>query len=84
MLCFDKKTDISKVKNALLQWILQYILENQTFQRISKFIMTDFYVMDFVKDIAILVKIDEMYNILKSLLFLLGTVYWSRDEGGIG
>ena len=84
MLCFDKKTDISKVKNALLQWILQYILENQTFQRISKFIMTDFYVMDFVKDIAILVKIDEMYNILKSLLFLLGTVYWSIDEGGIG
>ena len=84
MLCFDKKTDISKVKNALLQWILQYILENQTFQRISKFIMADFYVMDFVKDIVILVKIDEMYNILKSLLFLLGTIYWSRDEGGIG
>ena len=39
MLCFDKKKDTSKVKNTLLQWILQNILENQTFQRIAKFIV---------------------------------------------
>ena len=41
-------------------------LENQTFERIIKFIMADFYEMDFMKGILILVKVDEMYNILKS------------------
>ena len=63
MLCFER--DIAKVENTLLQWILEYILENQTFQRIAKFIMADFYEMDFMKGIVILVKVDEMYNILK-------------------
>ena len=57
---------MSKVENTLLQWILQNILENQTFQRKAKFIMVDFYEMDFMKGIIILVKVDEMYNILKS------------------
>ena len=33
-----------------------------------------------MKGIFILVKVDEMYNILKSLL---ATRYWLRDEGGI-
>ena len=47
------------MENTLLQWILQNILENQKFQRIVKF-------MDFMKGIVILVKVDEMYNILKS------------------
>ena len=42
--------------------------------------MADFYEMDFMKGIVILVKVDEMYNILKSLLAI---GYWSRDEGGI-
>ena len=46
-----------------------------------KFIMGDFYKMDFMNGIVILVKVDEMYNILKSLL---ATGYWSRHEGGIG
>ena len=36
-------------ENTLLQWILQNILENQMFQRIAKFIMADFYEMDFMK-----------------------------------
>ena len=63
---FWLEKDISKVENTLLQWILQNILENQTFQRIAKFIMADFYEMDFMKGIVILVKVDEMYNILKS------------------
>ena len=31
------KKDISVVKNTLLRWILQNILENQTFQRIAKY-----------------------------------------------
>ena len=43
----------------------QKILKNQTFQRIEKFIMVNSYEMDFMNGI-ILVKVDEMYNILKS------------------
>ena len=46
---FWYKKDTSKVKNILLQRILQNILENQTFQRIAKFILVDFYEMDFMK-----------------------------------
>ena len=45
-----------------------------------KFIVGDFYKMDFMNGIVILVKVDEMYNILKSLLAI---SYWQRDEGGI-
>ena len=63
---FIKKKDISKVKNTLLLWIFQNILENQTFQRVANFITVDFYEMDFMKDIVVLVKVDDMYNILKS------------------
>ena len=43
--------------------------------------MAYFYEMDFMKGIVTSAKIDEMYNILKSLLV---TAYWLRDEGGIG
>ena len=60
---FWLEKDISKVENTLLQWILQNILENQTFQKIAKFIIASFYEMDFMKD---------TWN-------LLATVYWSRD-----
>ena len=52
--------DTSKLKNTLLQWILQNILENQTFQRIAKFIMVDSYEMDFKKGIVIFVKVDDI------------------------
>ena len=38
------------------------ILENQTFQKIAKFIMADFYKMNFMKGIVILVKVDEIHN----------------------
>ena len=38
-----------------------------------KFILGDFYKMDFMNGIVILVKVDEMYNILKSLLAI---SYW--------
>ena len=38
-----------------------------------KFIMGDFYKMDFMNGIVILVKVDQMYNILKSLLAI---SYW--------
>ena len=67
-----------KKKKTLLQWIFQNILENQAFQRTAKFIETKNIVV-LVKVLEkIFVKIDEMYNILKSLL---ATGYWSRDEG---
>ena len=46
---FWLKKDSSKVKKILLQWILQNILENQTFQRIAKCIMFDSYKMEFMK-----------------------------------
>ena len=58
---FLLKKDISKVKNTMLQWILQNILEDQTFQRIAKFMMTDSYEMDFMIGIVILVKVDEIH-----------------------
>ena len=45
---FWSKKDISKVKKILLEWILQNILENKTFQRMAKFIMVDSYKMDFM------------------------------------
>ena len=61
MLCFDKK-GTSKVKNTLLQWIFQNILEDVS----ENIIKVDSYEMDFMKGIFILVKVDEMYNILKS------------------
>ena len=38
--------------------------------------MANFCEMDFMSDIVILVKVDEMCNILKSA----SHVYWSRDE----
>ena len=50
-----------KEKKTLLQWILPNILENQTFQETAKFIE--------MKGIVILVKVDERYNILKSLTY---------------
>ena len=75
------KKDISKVKNTLFKWILQNISENKRFQRTPKFIMSDFYEMDFMKWIVILINIDEMYKILESLL---ANRFWSRDKGSVG
>ena len=44
--------------------------------------MADFYEMDFIRGILILVKVDEMRCTISCSQ--LATVYWSRDEGGIG
>ena len=44
----------------------QKILQNQTFQRTSKFIFVDSSEMDLMNGIVISVKVDEMYNIRKS------------------
>ena len=52
------------VKSTLLDGSLQNISENQTFQRIAKFIMAHAYEMDFMKGVGILVKVGQMYNIL--------------------
>ena len=63
MLCFDKKKDTSKVKNTLLQWILQNIWENQMFHRIATFIV---WSIKWTSWKVLIVKVDEIYNILKS------------------
>ena len=42
--------------------------------------MADFSQIDFMKGIVILVKVNKMHSILKSLL---ATGYWWRDEIGI-
>ena len=73
---FWSKKDASKVKNTLLEWILQSILENYTFQRITNFVMVDSYEMDFVKRTVILVKVDEMHSILKSASHCLLVKRW--------
>ena len=73
MLCSEiLENNISKKKRILLQRILENILENQGFQKTAKFIER--------KVIVTLIKVDEMYNILKSLL---ATGYLSRQEGEI-
>ena len=76
---FWLEKNLSKVENTLLQWILETILENQTFQRKAKFIMRDFYEMNFMKGIVILVKVDEMYNILKSTSHCLLVERWDGN-----
>ena len=43
--------------------------------------MANFYEMEFMKGIFMLVKVDEICNILKSLL---ATGYWSKDKGYVG
>ena len=65
------KKDMWKEKKTLFQWILQNIVENQVSQGTAKYIE--------MKDIVVLVKLDNMYNILKSLP---ATGYWSWHEGG--
>ena len=45
------------------------------FQTTTKFIMADFSEMNFMKGIVILVKVDEIYKILKSTL---ANDFWSR------
>ena len=57
---FIFKKHMWKNKKTLLQWILQNILENQAFHRTEKFIG--------MEGIVLLVKVHEMYNILKSVL----------------
>ena len=43
-------------------------LKNQKVQRTAKFIMAGFYELDFIKGIVRLVKVDDMYKVLKSAL----------------
>ena len=52
---------------------MKNIIENHTLERTAKFIE--------MKGIVTLVKVDEVYNILK---ILLATCYWSRYEDGTG
>ena len=54
----------------------QKILQNQTFQRTSKFIFVDSSEMDLMNGIVISVKVDEMYNITKSASHCLLVELW--------
>ena len=65
---FWSKKDTSKAKKTLLQCILQNILKNQTFQRIVKFIMVDFYEMNFMKAIGSKSRWDVQYLASQCLL----------------
>ena len=74
MLCFNfqkrhmkGETDIAPMDFA------EYLRKSVVSERTAKFIK--------MKDIVILVKVDERQNILKSLL---ATGYWSRHQGGTG
>ena len=49
-------------RKRLLKWILQNISEKQTFQRTAKFIVNGFSEIDVMKRIAIIIKVDEMFN----------------------
>ena len=49
------------MENTLLN-----IIENETFQRIAKFIMAEFYKWTLWEAFVILVKVGEMYSIIKS------------------
>ena len=68
------------MKNTLLKWNLPNISRFRKIRRFrehEKFIIADFYEMDFMKRIVILVNVDEMYKILKSLL---ANRFWSRGK----
>ena len=67
MLFFDQK----KTHIVILVKIDQMYnaLENQKFQRITKFIIVISYETDFMEGIVILVKVHEMYNILENRKF---------------
>ena len=76
---FWLKKGVSKVENTLFQWFFQNILESQSFQTVAKLIIANFYGIDFMKGIVILVKIAEMYNILKSASHCLLVKRWDRN-----
>ena len=75
LLGFDLRKRYIKGKKHIAQ------IENHIFRRSAKFIIVDFYEIDFSKGILIYVKVDEMHKILKSLLT---HHFWSRVEGVIG
>ena len=60
----------------MFKWILQNISKNQKVQRTAEFIMAGFYEMDFTKGIVRLVKVDDMYKVLRSAL---ANRFWLRD-----
>ena len=76
---FWSEEDTPTMENTLLQCILHNILENHTFQRIAKFIIADFYKIDFMKGIVISVKVDEMYSIWKSASHCLLVEGWDGN-----
>ena len=72
-----RSTEIKEEAKNVMFWLKN--LENQTFQRIAKSIMADFYEIDFMKGTVILLKVDEMYSILKSASHCLLVERWSGN-----
>ena len=65
MLCFDEKKIYERLKT---RWVLYNILEIHTLQRIAKVYLCGPFLRNRLHErgIVILVKVDDMYNILKS------------------
>ena len=65
MLCFDEKKIYEMLKT---RWVLYNILEIHTFQRIAKVYLCGLFLRNRLHErgIVILVKVGDMYNILKS------------------
>ena len=82
MLCLIKKRHIKSEKYVTPMEFAEHLRKSDLLEN-SKFITIDSYEMDFMKVIVILVKVDKMYNILRSAGMLL-VCYWSRDEDEIG
>ena len=79
--CFDQKKTHRRWKTHCSNAFC--ILENHTFQRIAKFIIADFYKIDFMKGIVISVKVDEMYSIWKSASHCLLVEGWDGNGWSI-
>ena len=82
MLCFDKKKHIKSEKYVTPVDFAEHLRKSDLSEN-SKFITIDSYEIDSMKVIVILVKVDKMYNILRSAGMLL-VCYWSRDKDEIG
>ena len=66
MLCFDQKKTHQRWKHITPLDFAEHIRKSGVSENRKVYILLDFYEMDFMKSIVILVKVDEMYNILKS------------------
>ena len=65
MLCLIKKRHIKGEKHIAPMDFAEHLRKSDVSEN-KKVFMVDFHGIDFIKGIVILVKVDEMYNILNS------------------